>query len=181
VSGAVDPGIRRQIAPDPPRRLTVVVRPCVVRAGQRQSQPDGASQAVPARATTSAARRWLLSVRPANRSVTGKTINRALDDPHHSVTCRPSPRQRRNQACLAGGIDLPACVAALDGSSRQGMTRGHEGGQGNQKLDDPEHSVGVALACERRRKLASGKPGLVARDEAAARNASSRSDKRIRR
>ena len=41
-----------------------------------------------------------------------------LDAPHHSVTCRPRPRQGRHQACLEGGLDLPACVAALDGSSR---------------------------------------------------------------
>ena len=39
------------------------------------------------------------------------------DDPHDSETCRPRPMPRRNQACLAGCIDLPACVAELDGSS----------------------------------------------------------------
>jgi len=45
-----------------------------------------------------------------------KNIYMALVEyPHHSVTCRPSFRQRRNQVSLAGGIGLPACVAELDG------------------------------------------------------------------
>ena len=38
-----------------------------------------------------------------------------LDDPSHSVTCRPAPRRRDNQACLEGGMGLPAWVAELFG------------------------------------------------------------------
>ena len=44
-------------------------------------------------------------------------LKAALDAPDHSVTSRPSRWQRRNQARRAGGIDLPAWVAELDGAS----------------------------------------------------------------